>query len=540
MFLNRRKTKAIVVGTVLILVSVAMFLYWSNKKEVWFCDEIYTFESAHGMEQDWPASTTGQWMTGEEMEAFFSADSDSLSLSYISNTLYNDHVPLYFWLYRIIAFFCFKGSATIWTGYTINLIFYILFLLTGYVFFTQITKKPMVAGCIMLCSGVVNKIMIAQATTLRMYMMLVFWELMLVILALLILKDSDKKKLNITTHITLCVFSTLGLLTHYDYWVFYAITAAVFCIWLLILALKEKKRFWNTYQFRHVCAWCVNFVVSLLLTIAIFPYCRWNLNRGKGQTALHSLFVFSRKKLDNISWGIECLSASIFGESIPAVVGMILILCCVGCGAFLLYKEKEFKKTAGLILIMLVSLGYQLTICFTMPDVNEERYLWGSFTLVHMCFLWSGYLLLKALCRKWKKENVRKGLYAVGCLLWLLVQVIVIDNGNGVTYLFHPEKDIEVLETHSDVPWVVYGPTIGVYSYYDWLIPQEICFLSPDNTAEDVAAVSALQEKGSFVLYTHQDYLPQAISFFEEELGKDLSSTFLTKSTNLTVYLIEE
>lgn len=541
MFLKQKGTKAIIIGIILVLVSIFMFLYWSSKKEIWFCDEIYTFESAHGMEQDWPASTTAQWMKKAEIEAFFAADGDTLSLSSITNVLYNDHVPLYFWLFRIIAFFCFKGSATIWTGYTINLVCYVMFLIIGYLFFGRITKKPVVSGGIMLFVGVVNKVMIAQATMLRMYMMLVCWELILVILGLLILREANEKKLRPVTYISLCIFSILGFLTHYDYWVFYALTAAVFCSWLLIVALRgAKKNFWKTYEFKHVCIWCINFVVSLLCTIAIFPYCRWNLNRGKGQTALHSIFVFSQKKLDNIEWGLQRLSASVFGESLSPAVGIILILACV-CGAiFLLYKKKDRKKAVGLILVMLTSLGYQFVICFTMPDLNEERYLWGGFTIIHMCFIWSGYLLLNAIPFKWKNKSIRRGLLLICSLLWVMVQAKVIDNGNGIPYLFHPDKDVTALEAHSDVPWIVYGPTVGVYSYYDWLIPEEICFLSLENTVEDAEAVSVLQEKDSFVLYIYEEYLPQAMTFFEEELGKELSSTFMTKSTNLTVYLIEE
>ena len=37
--------------TILVVVGIVFFLYWGNQKEVWFCDEIYTYESSNGFEQ---------------------------------------------------------------------------------------------------------------------------------------------------------------------------------------------------------------------------------------------------------------------------------------------------------------------------------------------------------------------------------------------------------------------------------------------------------------------------------------------------------
>ena len=105
-------------GILIMIMGIITFLFWVSKKEVWFCDEIYTYESSNGFEQQWPATYTNIWMTGEDVEDFFSADSDSLSLKAISDRLYNDHVPLYFWVFRILSFFLFKGSGTIWIGLT--------------------------------------------------------------------------------------------------------------------------------------------------------------------------------------------------------------------------------------------------------------------------------------------------------------------------------------------------------------------------------------------------------------------------------------
>ena len=118
-------------------------------------------------------------------------------------------------------------------------------------------------------------------------------------------------------------------------------------------------------------------------------------------------------------------------------------------------------------------------------------------------------------------------------------ELSIIDGGYGIAYLFQPDKDISVLKEHSEIPWIVYDPTLGIYSYYDWLIPEQICFLSRDNTAEDAEALCRLEGRENFVLYIYEDYLPDALAFFEDTLGRDYSVRYLTKSTNLTVYLVE-
>ena len=114
----------------------------------------------------------------------------------------------------------------------------------------------------------------------------------------------EKNTLSLGAFFYLFAVSVFGFLTHYDYWVFYAAGACCFCLWLLILALRRKgRRFWASWEFRYTVMWVVNFGISLLVTIGVFPYCRWNLNKGKGQTALRSLFVFTPEKGRQIAWG---------------------------------------------------------------------------------------------------------------------------------------------------------------------------------------------------------------------------------------------
>ena len=161
----------------------------------------------------------------------------------------------------------------------------------------------------------------------------------------------------------------------------------------------------------------------------------------------------------------------------------------------LLYRKKEYKKLAGFLLTVLTAQLYQLIVCFTMPAAMEERYLWGEFTIMALCTAWGAILLLQSCLSKIKKIKVRRiSQWIIGIILSvyiLTVQLSIIDFGKGVAYLFYEEKDMNLLVENRDIPWIVYGAT-DVYSCYDWRIPEKICFLSSDITAEDTAAVQKL------------------------------------------------
>ena len=120
-----------------------------------------------------------------------------------------------------------------------------------------------------------------------------------------------------------------------------------------------------------------------------------------------------------------------------------------------------------------------------------------------------------------------------------LLNVLNLNRGNNISYLMYPDKNIPLLESYSDVPWLVYGPICGVYSYYDWIIPKELCFVTEDKAEEDAQAVEYLKDKDSFVLYVNEGLLEDAVDFIGSVNGTDYSVEYLMQSTNLKVYAIK-
>lgn len=536
------KIQAFAIGSIVVILGLLSFLYWAGKKEVWFCDEIYTYESANGFEQEWPTSRFAEWMSGAQVERFLSADTDSLSFNAITVRLYCDHVPLYFWIFRLVAFCFFKGSGSIWIGLSINLVFYLCFLVLVYTLLWKATKAPVLSGGMIFLTCVTNRLLIEQFTMLRMYMMLLLVEMLLLATGFWILRAAKDGRIRAGSMLCLYGVSLVGLLTHYHFWVFYAVTAMFFCLKLLWDSVRMGKRqFYKTRTFHNVVAWVGNFVVSLLSTIALFPYCQWNLNRGKGEIALKSVFDFSSDKLTNLIWGFRNISIVILGESLPVWLGLLLLGGSILGVILLLCKRKERDRLIQLVLVLLVALTYQLIVCFTMPAEAEERYLWGTYTLLMLCAAYGVIRMGLVIYERVRDKKVQKNLLLLsGVILMAAIlglEYKTIDGGRGVTFLFDESRDVRVLEEYKEIPWLVYG--VSIYSYFDWTIPEKICFLLPqDESEKTLQAIDKLQGQESFVLYAFESNYAEAVEFLERELGVALEGEHITDSTAFSVYLM--
>ena len=80
---------------------------------------------------------------------------------------------------------------------------------------------------------------------------------------------------------------------------------------------------------------------------------------------------------------------------------------------------------------------------------------------------------------------------------------------------------------------------MDVSCYFDWLIPEQICFVSGEKTEEDAQAVQVLKDKEAFVLYAVPELADDMITYLEETLGRELSGEKLTQSTKMLVYLVK-
>ena len=527
----------------LLLISTGVFIFWSSKKEVWFCDEIYTYESANGIEGYWPHTDTGVWMSGEDIERYLAADSNSLSYKAIADNLYGDHVPLYFWIFRTVSLIFFKGSASQWIGLSINLFFFIAFISIAYFSLCK-SIGNIQAGLATLIAFVISKVGIEQYTFLRMYMMLLFLALAVILIGFKLIYDTTtKKKLSPITFIGLFFVTLIGLLTHYDFWIFYAVAASTICIYLLISSIiytckssenNKLKNIIKSKQFIGVLIWIASFAVALISMDRLFPYWKWNLHKDKGDQALSSLTVFSEEKIQNILWGYSTIPNYIMG-AIPVILGIIIILAVIVIALIILKNKKRSFEFICLLLTVIISNVYLIAVCFTLPAAKEFRYLWCIISLLQLCFVWSIAIIVNHL------DTNKTIIYIIGiiaCLVLSTINIILANGGKNIAYLYYEDKDTNALNQYADIPWVVYGPIGGVYSYYDWIIPNKICFIDDINREEAKDILKELESK-DYILYSMEEYKEEAVDYINSITDNNQSASYLTKSVSLKVYLVE-
>ncbi len=506
------------------LLATFVFVYWSGKKEIWFCDEVYTYETANGFEQGWPTEKYGEWISREEMVSAFAADSDTLSLDRVIENLYGDHVPLYFWIFRVVSFLFFHGSSSLWIGFSINLVCYLLLLFLVFTFLHKIRGRvaPAVATVMVVIIG--SRLCLEQAMYLRMYMLLLLLEVAFLILCLNLSNQWKWYRFFL-----FCVLSVAGFLTHYTFWIFYGSCFVIFCIGFLCDLFRGRKE-----SLKNMFAWIANGSLTILIVTLVFPVWKRNLGEGRGEMAVREFLKMDLGKRYQIKWGYRILSNMIFGKDFPMGAALLIAFACITGAAILLYKKGEKTQCRSLLTVVLITQLQQWMINLTVANA-ENRYLWACDTLFMLCFVWSVTLLFVVI----PKQKIARMAGLIGLVVVLFCEWKIVDGGRGLEYLRHPDKDLKMLSEYADKPWIMYGPTLGLYSYYDWTIPERIVFLSGENTPKEKEALGQIYSDEEMILYVYEGYVKDAVSFLQEGFESHVFLEKIAVSGGLTVYHVE-
>ncbi len=537
----------ILAGILLILLAVIEFIYLGTKKEVWFIDEILSFETANGFEQQWPDEARDEWQDRSDIIRFMAADSGHLQVHdmEVYMTKYADQLPLYYFIFRIVCLIA-KGSASIWIGLLINLPIYVAFLFILYKTLLKYTDKniPAIITVFVVCVYF-NRLMLEQATMMRLYMLLLLLEALTVSFAVKLLDNTAKgKEYPVKTLIGMFFITLCGLLSTYDYWAFYAIVAVTFCVYLLILGIVKSKEenvtpFKSRY-FKVVYGWIIAFLEALFFTRIIFNYAFTNLLKAQGARALSSFFNITDERFKLILKGYDSVIMDYTAGQVSTGAGLLIIAVILTLGLFILYKRPDKSRAVYLSLTLFSIQAYQIVITYSMPDGYEERYFWGSTTILMfitaLCFIIIVEKAFEIIRNVFLKKAFRIAVCIILAFFIARFELTVLNNGEGIAYLNDGGKDLEFLKENSDTPWIVYGGTGGGYGYYDWTIPNKICFLSTDKNKNAVNAVRAISDTDTIVVYCHEDEVDEAKEFFEECLDKSTEYRYVTRGGWLKVY----
>lgn len=518
-----------------VLAAILIFFYWGNQKDIWFCDEVYTYEIANAMGQQNVLAESQNWISGSDVKSYLGAPYRWLNLEGTLESLPADNVPLYYILLRIASVIL-AGSASKWIGLLVNMGFFIPFIIGLWICIYRISKGRGIASLFTIAISF-HPLLLSQVTAIRMYcpfMVFVFFSYLLVVN----LKLEEKNK---WWHwVALWFVVTGGLLTHYHYWLFIGILSGVCGLYLL------ARRKWNVL---------LQYVGTMLLTLVgvtvIFPQWIQNIRVGHGGAGLAKMFDFSTLGKELI-FVMEKTAYLLSTDTCHWAV--VLGISIVITGVFL-WRYHKNPVVPKVVIGMLASV---LTIFLIGHTVGEwsARYFWSPVTLLFMLLIYMFFMDMQCLTERiaWKKKkdgkylsSINKMVLTAGAVLLLCLDgLLVFSDIENVMYLTNrPEDTRDTLKEYADVPWIVYTDitdntlNFKLYcSFFDFMIPEKISRVgSGDQPFQD----EVLKESSEMLLYIDESdmELEDALEYVDACRGTEREGyEYLAESTYCNVYRI--
>ncbi len=246
---------------ILAAVTGVCFLF-SCRKSGMFIDEIYTYGLSNSHYAPYIKDAMGGTMvdkviTRQDLLDYVSVNpGEGLDFgSVYYNQVRDVHPPLYYWLFNLASSLT-PGVFSKWTGLALDFLLYLATLLLLWRLCLRLFKSRQIAGA----GAALYGLSVVGLSTMLMIRMYVLLTCLSVLLACLIARLWEEKRLRLCPLVGLTVF--LGLMTQY-YYVFYAF----FLCGFTVLALLWKREFKLAGGF-FVCA----FAGALLLPLC-FPAC---------------------------------------------------------------------------------------------------------------------------------------------------------------------------------------------------------------------------------------------------------------------------
>ena len=488
--MKNAKAKLALEIIVLIVCCVATGIYLGSFKEISFCDEAYTYESANALNKERVFDRVGEWLTGEDFNDYFAATEWNPRFKWLNMVLWPDHVPGYFYLFRLVSIAFFFGNATKWTGLAINIVLHAIFTIWIFLQLRSVFKKDELPFFITFLYALASPLILNQVLLIRMYLLLSFECLLLLKVEVRLLSCRSRR-----TWIMFGILNVFGFLTHYYYWIYFAcLSGCVACV-----MLKRK-------EFKTIIGAGLLTIADLGIVTLIYKYWVTNLLIGKGRQSIKNILRM-QEVMDRLKWGIERVCGYIFHNS---YVGCYVIFCAVLIIliVWLVKKRKLEENVRNSAILGIVSMNLYLVAVSISAPTQEDRYLIpAASVLLLVAMVLVGMCLREVHCR-----------YGV-CIL--LTVVALFAEYRSVVELKHISvtrqdgQRIAVLKENADIPWLVHLQQEGAVGWmemcsaFEWLIPERICILSdgiyPKND-------EILQSASELLVYVSEEKLEEMVA----------------------------
>ena len=317
----------------IVIVQFFVIVYFSNQKESYFIDEIYSYGLSNSYYRPFFTSIQENWDKWIGRDAFWkyltvAADERFSYGAVYYNQAKDVHPPLYYWCLHTVCSF-FPGEFSKWFGIGLNLVFFIissvfLYLLAYRVFndkYLALVPQVMWGGL-----AAINGVMF-----IRMYMLLTMFAVITLYVHIRMVQGGQSwAKLMAVFLVTL-----LGLLTQYYFVILAFFVSAIYCCY----RIKQK-------QWQQVLEYSLSIVGAIVVMVAMFPAVFDHLF-GDGfvgvstrENVLRIGHLLSRVR----KYGVGTLN-SIFGRLYKPVVGIIATVTAIAIVVWL--KERRMNHKAG-------------------------------------------------------------------------------------------------------------------------------------------------------------------------------------------------
>lgn len=497
-----------VMGIVLLL-QMALLLYYGGEKAGFHEDELYTYYSSN--------KTAGlfvndrQWMEGDVLRNdFVVLPGEGFRYSVVKQMQSWDvHPPLYYYIFHT-ACSLLPGVFSKWPGIGVNLIAfvfcYVLLTCGAYMAAGGGGRGRLLAFLTCLFWGAGSAV-ISGVMFIRMYQWLTLFVLLCLDLHLWALRRNDYGVRRFLLPLGATVF--LGFLTQYYYIIFHFFLGAGFCLFLL-----KNKRIKALLSYGAACA------LGLMGAILYYPASLSHIFRGyRGTEAVSEFGDMSN------TWERLRFFGGLFDDFVmnKTLSWWLLALCLLAVTAGYLGKtvksrrEQAFpggrENMAGVACIALACGGYFFTVSKTALVLGEtsNRYqlpiygpvifllLYGAWTLAER----TGAYLPGELSVQKKRRGTGAVLAPVLTVILLLTDGMALKNGR-VFFLYKEEKEImEFVESHSRENVVVFYNEASpdhIWRLSDELMVYPRVFLAQEGNPEPVTD-ETIRESESLLVY---------------------------------------
>jgi len=300
---------------ILILASINV-LYWGNRKQGMFLDEIYSYSFANfqkmsGMSLDSlidraiPQSFIREVLEVQEGERF-----DFKSV--YNNIKLDRHPPLYYSLMHLVSSF-FPNSHSKWIGISLNWVFYLLLLCLYFQLIYKLFCSLFISASTT-CLFAISRIGVSCVIQIRMYAILTLFSVLLVYQLWNVFHNDNTKR----SYLVIAITIWLGIMTQY----IFVILASLMCVFFIVYFIYEKR-------YKDSIALVVSFLTGIILSIVTFPDIVPDLLTYHPDVSGASAFY---RLLDITSWGKKLFSytawigASMIWIALLAISLLIIIV----------------------------------------------------------------------------------------------------------------------------------------------------------------------------------------------------------------------